>query len=262
VSALASFTDAGMQGVRLRKKKQMIKGVPRVTASHDRETYWVFQGLTTSVSAGQALVLVSRDPVRTNAVLRVWADLLPIDAGEVQRPQRSLLLASPQNRWVRELSVEQTIRLLAGVYGLSDAEVERIVQPVAQTAQVNGVLHRPIEELGKQFRNQIAFAIALHAPVPVVMFDHTASMGTPDFRHECLDHLVAQRDAGKALVVATDKPKVALHVGTSAVILRGKRSDPVGVSEAAEFLIRDEVKGRKRRRRSQDDDDEDEGMEF
>jgi hypothetical protein len=71
-----------------------------------------------------------------------------------------------------------------------------------------------------------------------------------------------ERDAGKALVVVTDKAKVALHLGTSAVILRGKRSDPVSVSEAAEFLIRDEVKGRKKRRRSQDDDDEDDGIEF
>lgn len=258
---LASFTDAGVQGIRLRKKKQVIKGVPRVMNSHDRESYWVFQGLTTAVSAGEALVLVSRDPARTSAVLRVWADLLPIDVGEVRRPDRSMLLAAPQSRWVRELSVEQTIRLLAGIYGFTDAEVEQMVGPVAQTAQVGGLLHRPIEELGKQYRQQIAFAIAVHAPVDLLLFDHTAVLGTPEFRSSCPDQLLALREAGRALVVVTDRPKIALQVGTAAVIVRGRRADQVSVAEAAEFLIRDEAKGRKKRPRREEDDDDDDGME-
>ncbi|HQR80896.1 MAG TPA: hypothetical protein PLT68_11810 [Actinomycetota bacterium] len=258
---LGSFTDAGMQGIRLTKKKRMIKGMPRMTGAHAREVYWVFQGLTAQVDAGEALVLVSRDPARTNAVLRVWAGLLPIDKGAVQRPPRSLLLVSPQGRWLRELSVEQTIRLLAGIYGLVDQEVEAIVEQVAQTAGVAGMRHLPLEDLGKQYANQIAFAIALHAPVPVLLFDHTAAIGTREFRHACLDRLVSLRDEGKALVIATDKPKVALHVGTDAVILRGKRADRVPVSEAAEFLIRDRVKGRKKpRHRAQDYDDD--GLDF
>jgi ABC-type polysaccharide/polyol phosphate transport system ATPase subunit len=259
---VASFTDAGMQGVRLMKKKRIIKGVPRMMGSHARESYWVFQGLTTSLEAGEALVLVSRDPVRTNAVLRVWAGILPIDAGQVQRPQRSLLLIPPQSKWLREMSVEQTIRLLAGIYGLRDEEVEAIVGNVADTAGVADLMHLPLDELGRQYAHQIAFAIAIHAPVPVVMFDHTATMGSRDFRHSCLDRLVALRDSGKALVVATDKPKAALHVGTKAVIVRGKRADEVPVSEAAEFLIRDRIKGKKKTRRRFEDDEDDGGLGF
>lgn len=258
---LGSFTDAGMQGIRLTKKKRIIKGMPRMTGAHAREIYWVFQGLTAQIDAGEALVLVSRDPARTNAVLRVWAGLLPVDKGDVQRPPRSLLLVTPQTRWLRELSVEQTIRLLAGIYGLLDQEVEAIVDQVALTAGVRAMLHLPLEELGKQHANQIAFAIALHAPVPVLLFDHTAEIGTREFRHACLDRLVSLRDEGKALVIATDKPKVALHVGTGAVILRGKRADRVPVSDAAEFLIRDRLKGRKKSRR-RDRDYEDEGPDF
>ena len=185
-----------------------------------------------------------------------------MDTGAVQLPERAMLLSSPQVKWVRELSVEQTIRLLSGIYGFSDAEVEDLVEPVARTAEVQGLLHRPLEEFGKPVRDQIAFAIALHAPVPVVLFDHTATMGGGDFRASCLDRLVELRDAGKALVIATDRPKVALQVGTGAVIVRGKRADPVSVVDAAEFLLRDKGKGHKKRR-SRDEDDEDEGgLEF
>lgn len=258
---VASFTDAGMEGVRLTKKKRIIKGMPRMMGAQDREAYWVFQGLTAGVEAGQVLMLVSRDPVRTNAVLRVWAGLLPLDQGSVQRPQRSLLLVAPQGRWLRELSVEQTIRLLAGIYGLLDNEVEALVQPVAETAGVQAMLHLPLEDLGRQYASQIAFSIGLHAPVPLLMLDQTATMGTREFRHSCLDRLLAIRDEGRALVIATDKPKVVLHLGTDAVIVRRKRTDRVAVSEAAEFLLRDRVKGRKKSRRSFDDD-EDEGLEI
>ena len=211
---------------------------------------------------GQALVLVSRDPVRTSAALRVMAGILPVDTGSVQRPDRSLLLVSPQGRWLRELSVEQTIRLLAGTYGLHDDEIEQMVVPVARMA--GSRLHAAPcrwRIWASKYADQIAFAIAMHAPVPLVMFDHTATMGTAEFRHTCPDRLVALRDAGKALVIATDKPKVALQVGTDAVILRGKRCDPVSVVEAAEFLLRGPGKTRKRPQRNQEEDD-DEGLDF
>jgi ABC-2 type transport system ATP-binding protein len=263
VNTLAAFSGAGMQGIRLRKKKQMIKGVPRMMGSHERETFWVFREVTTQVDPGQALVMVSRDPVRTNALLRVWAGILPLDEGEVQRPDRSLLLISPQSRWVRELSVEQTIRMLGAMYGLSDSEIDQILGPVARTALVDGLLHRVMEDLGKQIRDQIAFAVALHAPVPMVMFDHTTSIGTRPFREKCLDQVVALREAGKAVVVVTEKPQIALQVGTHAVIIKGKRSQDASVAEAAEFLIRQRVRGRKKARRSDDEEeDDDSGLGF
>jgi len=229
--------------------------------SHEREVYWVFQGLSAQVDPGQALILVSRDPVRTSAALRVMAGMLPVDKGSVQRPGRSLLLVSPQGRWLRELSVEQTIRLLAGTYGLYDDEIEQMLVPVARLAAVESMLHLPLEDLSRRYASQIAFAIAMHAPVPLVMFDHTATVGTSEFRHACADRLVELRDAGKALIIATDKPKVALQIGTDAVILRGKRSDPASVVDAAEFLLRGAGKTRKRPQRSQEDDD-DEGLDF
>ena len=254
---LASFTDAGLEGFRLKKKQQIIKGVPRMTSTHERESYWVFRGLTTTLEPGEALVLVSRDPARTNAVQRVWANLLPVDVGQVQRPNRSLLVSPPQSRWVRELSVEQSIRMIAGVYGLPDAQIEELVGPVARTADVESLRNRPLEDFSKKMRYQIAFAIAMHADVDVLMFDHTAVMGSGDFRKQCLERVLALRDAGKGVVVTTTKPQIALHVGTKAVIVRGKRADQVGVAEAAEFLIRDKVKGRKRSRRQDEDDDDD-----
>lgn len=258
----ASFTDAGVQGVRMTKKKRVIKGVPRVASTHAKEAYWVFQGLTADVSPGEVLVLVSRDLDRSTGALRAWAGLLPLDAGQMQRPQRSLLLSSPQNRWVRELSVEQTIRMLAGTYGLSDHEVEDLVAPAARMAQVESMMHWPLVELEKGFRDQIAFAVAVNAPVDMVMFDQTAWVGTRDFRPLCIDQVKALRDAGKAVAVATIRPNVVLEVGSKAVILKGKRSQQVSVAEAAEFLIRDRVKGRKKARRRAQEEDDDSGMEF
>lgn len=262
MSTVASLQGAGLQGVRLRKKRQIIKGVPRMTSTHEREAYWIFQSADVRVDAGEVLVLVSRDPARTNALMRVWAGLLPVDEGQVERPDRSFLLTSPQNRWVRELSVGQSIRMLAGIYGLSDAETQELVEPAARTAQVETLMSRPLEDLGKQIRDQVAFSVAVHAPLPLVMFDHTAVSGTPQFRPLCPDLVKGLAASGTAVVLATSRPQVALNVGDRAVIVRAKRTQEATVTEAAEFLIRDRVKGRRRARRHAREDDEDPGLEF
>ncbi len=259
---LASFQDAGVQGVRLTKKKRIIKGVPRVAGTHAKESYWIFQGLSVELEAGDGLVLVSRDPDRSAGPMLAWAGLLPVDTGQMSAPARCLLLTSPQSRWVRELSVEQTIRMLAGIYGLTDDEVDDVVAPAAKLAQVDAKMHWPIQEMDKGVRDQIAFAVAVNAPVPVVMFDQTAQVGIREFRPLCLPQVNTLREQGKAVVLATAKPQVALDAGSKAVILRGKRSQPVSVAEAAEFLIKDRVKGRRKARRRAEEDDDDSGLEF
>jgi ABC-type polysaccharide/polyol phosphate transport system ATPase subunit len=125
---------------------------------------------------------------------------------------------------------------------------------------VEGLLHRPIEDLGKQIRDQIAFGVARHAPVSMIIFDHTATMGTRPFRETCLDQVIALRESGKAVVVVTDKPRVALHVGTSAVIVKGRKSQQVSVAEAAEFLERNRVRGPKKSPGRFEDEEEDPGF--
>jgi ABC-type polysaccharide/polyol phosphate transport system ATPase subunit len=260
--SIATFTSAGVQGVRLSRKKQIIKGVPRIAGTHTKQTYWLFRDLNAEIGPGQVVAMLSRDPERSAAAMRVWAGLLPLDEGGFTAPARATLVSSPQGRWVRELSVEQTIRVVAGIYGMNDREVDQIVPAVARTAHVDSMLHWPIENLQKGYRAQIAFAIGVHAPTDLVMFDYTAFVGNRDFRPLCLDLLRAMRDAGKAVVVATDKPQLVLEAATDGLIVRGKRSQRVSVAEAAEFLIKDRVKGRRKARRRAEEDDDDGGLDF
>lgn len=259
--SLAAFEDAGVQGVRLTTKKQIIKGVPRIANTRVKELYWLFRGLSVDIAPGQLLAMVSRDPERTAAAMRVWAGLLPLDEGSSTAPRRAVLVCSPPGRWLRELSVEQAIRVIAGIYGLTDHEVDEIVAPVARTAHVDSMLHWPIENVQKGFRYQIAFAIGVHAPTDLVMFDYTAMVGNHDFRPLSLDLLRGMREAGKAVVVATDKPQLVLETATDAVILRSKRSGRATVAEAGEFLIKGRVKGRRKARRRAEEDD-DGGLDF
>jgi ABC-type polysaccharide/polyol phosphate transport system ATPase subunit len=259
---LASLEGAGLQATRRTRKKQIIKGVPRIANTHTKETYWLFRGLDVTVSPGQVVALVSRDPERTAGAMRVWAGLSPLDEGVVTAPERATLISAPQGRWVRELSVGQAIRVIAGTYGMTDREVEEIAGSVARTAHVDSMRNWPIENVQKGYRAQIAFAVGVHAPTDLVMFDYTAYVGNHEYRPLCLDHLRAMREAGKAVVLASDKPQLLLEAATHAVIVRGKRSEQVSVAEAAEFLIKDRVKGRRKARRRAEEDEDDGGLEF
>ena len=79
-----------MQGVRLTTKTQIIKGVPRIANTRVKELYWLFRGLSVDIAPGQLLAMVSRDPERTAAAMRVWAGLLPLDEGSATAPRRAM----------------------------------------------------------------------------------------------------------------------------------------------------------------------------
>jgi ABC-type polysaccharide/polyol phosphate transport system ATPase subunit len=199
---------------------------------------------------------------RASALMRLMTGLVLPDAGTARRRGGGLLLTPPNRRWVASLSVRQAVRLLGGLYGMTDAQIDQGWPQWVEFAEVGDILGKPVEEVDAAVLRQVAFAVGTAAPVRLLGLEHMALAGPPEFRTKCIPRLRQLTQSGTSLVVVQDKPDLIALLADRALLVKRNKLVELTPDEAAD-LAREWVAHRRRARKKskramfEDDDDDD-----
>ncbi len=208
------------------------------------------EGVSLSVKAGEAVLLVGRNGAGKTTLLRIATGFLDPDAGDVTidgiamahdraRAQARLGYLPEQAPAPHELTVADHLRLRAHQKGLRDvaAGVTASLAAAAITAEAD----RPIGTLSKGFRQRVGLADALLGAPPLLILDEpTSGMDPIQTKQLCerliaaalerncgvlvSSHAVADLEALAARVVVLHKGKVVAD-GTPAALCEQTKHD-------------------------------------
>ncbi|RCW81375.1 heme ABC exporter ATP-binding protein CcmA [Paracoccus lutimaris] len=155
------------------------------------------EGLSFSLSAGQALVLRGPNGIGKTTVLRTLAGLQPAVSGEVEAPAESLAYAGHADGLKSALSVTENLRFWSDVFGGPgiDAALERM--------NLRELALRPAHALSAGQKRRLGLARLMVTGRPVWLLDEpTVSLDTASvalFASVLRDHL----GQGGAALIAT-----------------------------------------------------------
>lgn len=256
---LIEMSDVGVRVVELRERRRRGK-LPTFLGQKVKERAWPLRHLDFTLAAGQAVAVIDVDSDRPGVFLRIATGLLRPDEGTVSLPPRSLLAMTPRRKTIRSLSVGQTVRMVAGLYGLNDRMVNRRFDEIVAFAEVERQLHRRSESQSKHVIAQIAFAAAVCSPADVIAFDGNAAVGPPPFKEKCYSRLNELKDAGRGLLIATTDARQIKTVADHGLVLAGESSRVLAVDEFT-TVVTDHKRGRtqlrkaRKKRKKRDGDD-------
>jgi len=235
--------------------------------AQDRKSYWILRHATLTVNAGDVLILSDQGGTRGGPMLRMLCGLLHPDVGTVAGPTRAVLLSPPHKRLIKSLSVGQGIRMLGGLYGMTDAEIAERYEEIVEFAEVRKLISKPMDEIDPSLWRQVAFAVGTSAPVELIGIDSMSAVGSTTFRAKCLPRLRQRVADGTALAVIGGSADIVSAIGTRAVELRKGRVVEMAVGTAADLAReqatqRRELRRARRRAGRRDEDDDDDYRDF
>ncbi|MDP4013978.1 MAG: hypothetical protein U0990_11300 [Candidatus Nanopelagicales bacterium] len=254
----AALADVGARGLIVKRTRRRFSRIPTLAGGKDRRPYWILRNVTMEVNPGEALFIVDSSTHRRQTVMRLMSGLVDPDEGSVVVPPRSLLLPVPRFRQVKTLSIGQSLRLLAGIHGMTDREIDERFDSIAERAGVRRIIHRPVDETSSFMLRQLAFCVATSAPVNLLALDSMAEVGTQGFRPTCVPQLQDLMSKGMALVVVSRDPKLLRTLATRVVLLTAKGAAPVDPDTAVQVMRTMRSEARVGRRRTDEDDRDDE----
>ena len=193
----------------------------------------IVSGFSLEVAAGEAVALTGRNGAGKSTVLRCLVGSERPDEGTVEVNGTPVSETNPQIRrdvatviddldFFPDLSVVEHLDLLARAHGISDAddavdEILHEVQLVPQSGQLPGTL-------SSGQRRRLALATAFIRPRKLLILDEPEQRLDTEGVEWLADRLVAERQRGLAIVMASHDPTLVDRVATRIVRL-GDRAE-------------------------------------
>lgn len=168
-------------------------------------------GVSLSVAAGEAVLLVGRNGAGKTTLLRVTTGFLDPDAGTVTvdgLPMATRRAAAQQRIGYlpehapapHELTVREHLRFRARLKGASALSVDKALAEADIVAEAG----RPIGALSKGFRQRVGLADALLGAPPLLVLDEpTSGMDPIQTRQLCEKLSAAAKERGCAVLVSS-----------------------------------------------------------
>jgi len=177
----------------------------------------VLEGLNLTLGFGEIAILVGAPGCGKTSLLRIAAGLTRPSAGLVRVEGGTESLIYPKAGWHTGLTGRENLVLRAMAQGLAVSEARQRCERIADFADVDGWLDRPIRECPDIMLARLAFGAMAFLDRRVLIWDDVLERSDPSFRQKCLALIPALLGEGKAILMATHDVGKAEEISPRAV---------------------------------------------
>jgi ABC-type polysaccharide/polyol phosphate transport system ATPase subunit len=201
-------------------------------AGRPKEVDEALKGCSLQVAGGEVLSVLGARNSGRSTLMSVIAGVYRPDKGMARVRGRATGLVAMGVGFSGVLPVHACISLNAALLGMSKEHLAASMDAILAFAGLpHASLSYPLREIAGSRRRQLAYAIAIHAKPEVFLADGLVVLGKDELAERCFVELEALRDAGHALVLASNNKGVARRLSERAVVLDDGRvvfDGPVG----------------------------------
>lgn len=221
----------------------MTYGVTGVTVRFDDVT--ALDDVTLRAEPGRVSAIVGGDGAGKTTLLRTLVGRLRPDDGQVDAPPETRIGYQPATggSW-RDLTVDENLAFVGGMYGLRPSEVRRRSDVLLERAGLADARNRLASRLSGGMRTKLGFCLAmLHAP-DLLVLDEPSTGVDPVSRVELWRLLSETAASGAAVLMATtymEEGERSSHVTVlekGRVLLEGAPDEVVAASPGVVYTTR------------------------
>jgi ABC-type polysaccharide/polyol phosphate transport system ATPase subunit len=177
----------------------------------------VLESVNLTLGCGEIALLLGAPGCGKTTLLRIAAGVMRPSAGLVRVEGGSESLISPRAGWHTGLTGRENLVLRAVAQRLSMSEARRRCERIADFAEIDAWLDRPVRECPDRILARLAFGAMAFLDRRVLIWDDVLERSDPSFRQKCLALIPALLGEGKAILMATHDVGKAEEISPRAI---------------------------------------------
>jgi len=196
----------GIEFFRSRRRKMSLREIVfKGRNSAPSDTFWALRDVSFTVQRGEAVGLIGANGGGKSTLLKLIAGVLVPDRGTVKVRGGVAPLIELTGGFLGELTARENVHLVAGLYGLSKAEIDARYDEVVDFAgpQVAAGMDMPYRHFSSGMQVRLAFSLITTLDRPVVLVDEVLAVGDRAFREKCYVRMENLLSGGKTLFLVS-----------------------------------------------------------
>lgn len=229
----------------IRKAGDMARGRP-IIAGDELEEVWAIRDLDFEVRHGQVMGIIGRNGAGKSTLLKVLSRITEPTTGSVRIHGRVASLLEIGTGFHPELTGRENIFLNGAILGMTRAEISRKFDEIVAFAEVERFLDTPVKRYSSGMYVRLAFAVAAHLELEILIVDEVLAVGDAKFQAKCLGKMQDVASAsGRSVIFVSHNMGAISKLCSHAVLMNAGRIVHRGEPMAAisRYLSEDALDG-------------------
>ena len=166
-------------------------------------TFDALQGVDFVISEGETVALLGFNGSGKSTLLKLISGVLRPDAGDVLARGRIAGLIEVGAGFHPDLSGRENVYLNAAILGMTRSEVDEKFDAIVEFSEIGEFIDTEVKHYSSGMFVRLAFAVAIHTTVDILLVDEILSVGDEPFQRKCLAKIRELQGQGKTMVVVS-----------------------------------------------------------
>ncbi|UWF78169.1 ABC transporter ATP-binding protein [Microbacterium neungamense] len=195
-------------------------------------------GVSFRVGEGESVALLGFNGSGKSTMLKLISGVLSPDRGGVLTRGRVAGLIEVGAGFHPDLSGRENIYLNAAILGMSKKETEERFDSIVAFSEIEKFIDTEVKHYSSGMFLRLAFSVAIHTEVDVLLIDEILSVGDEPFQRKCLDRIRELHQQGKTLVIVSHDLNMVSDLCERGILLSQGKLQFDGPSKHAVELMR------------------------
>ncbi|MDZ4817634.1 MAG: ABC transporter ATP-binding protein [Planctomycetota bacterium] len=173
------------------------------------EDFWALQDINFKVQEGEVVGIIGRNGAGKSTLLKILTRISEPTRGTATIRGRVGSLLEVGTGFHPELTGRENVFLNGSILGMRRSEIRRKFDEIVDFSGVEQFIDTPVKRYSSGMKVRLAFSVAAHLDLEVLLVDEVLAVGDADFQRKCLQRLRDVTHGGKTvLFVSHNMPAV------------------------------------------------------
>ncbi len=184
----------------------------RKVSLFNREKSWAIRDISFEVNTGETLGIIGRNGAGISTLLRVLADLLEPDEGQITRNVKTASLLTLNLGFMPHLSGRDNAIVSGMLMGLSRKEAIANLEDVISFSELGDAIDDPFRTYSSGMRARLGFGIALTSDPDIILVDEVLGVGDKEFRQKSTREMKEKMQSDKTVVLVSHSESLVREI--------------------------------------------------
>jgi lipopolysaccharide transport system ATP-binding protein len=187
------------------------------------EEFWALKDISFDVQPGEAIGIIGRNGAGKSTLLKILSRITEPTSGRAEVYGRMGSLLEVGTGFHAELTGRENIYLNGSILGMSHREIARKFDEIVAFSEVEQFLDTPVKRYSSGMYVRLAFAVAAHLDLEILVVDEVLAVGDMAFQKKCMGKMGEVSCSGRTVLFVSHSMAAIQNLCTRVAVLERGR---------------------------------------